>query len=145
MIRPERGPAAQSGDLPWQAVTATRFRSWPIMKKLINVAAAAVVAAGVLTGSQAVAAAAQPTGQAAAKCTNLVVTGKTVAVRRPPNDENATPNSPVDHYVHKGDRLRSCVMTFNRGGNSYFKCGRSGSDWYLVRGGQIPETCVRKV
>lgn len=91
------------------------------------------------------ASAAASTTAVGGSCVWLTVTGEKVAVRRPAaNETSATPRSPIHHYVHRGDRLRSCVMTFNRGGVQYRECGRYGRDWYIVRGGQIPETCVRE-
>ncbi|MEY6563476.1 hypothetical protein AB8B12_00620, partial [Streptomyces sp. PGLac3x] len=52
-------------------------------------------------------------------------------------------SDPVVRWVYRGDRLRSCVMTFNRGSETYRACGKAGQDWYVVRGGQIPKTCAR--
>ncbi|MCG5121592.1 hypothetical protein OH749_31275 (plasmid) [Streptomyces albidoflavus] len=54
-------------------------------------------------------------------------------------------SDPVVRWVYRGDRLRSCVMTFNRGSETYRACGKTGQDWYVVRGGQIPKTCARVV
>jgi hypothetical protein len=114
------------------------------MKRWINSALVTAFAGSLMLtavpAADAVASSAAPRD----KCVWLTVTGKKVAVRRPAKDEfSARPNSPVDHCVHRGDRLRSCVMTFNRGGPQYRACGRYGRDWYVVRGGQIPTTCVR--
>ncbi|MFI9155711.1 hypothetical protein [Streptomyces sp. NPDC053367] len=87
---------------------------------------------------------------AAARCVTLQVTGKTAAVRKPRgNAVSASPSSPVQYRVRRGDRLRSCLMTHNRttyrGQTLYTMCGRGGVDWYYVRGGQIPQTCVKVV
>ncbi|MGW0135219.1 hypothetical protein [Streptomyces sp. NPDC003299] len=85
-----------------------------------------------------------PAAASGSSCVWLTVTGEKVAVRRPAgNETSANLRSRVDHYVYRGDRLRSCLMTFNRGDVRYRACGRYGRDWYIVRGGQIPETCVR--
>ncbi|MFF9892987.1 hypothetical protein ACF1G1_26105 [Streptomyces albidoflavus] len=54
-------------------------------------------------------------------------------------------SDPVVRWVYRGDRLRSCVMTFNRGSETYRACGKAGQDWYVVPGGQIPKTCARVV
>ncbi|MER7982749.1 hypothetical protein [Streptomyces sp. NPDC095817] len=59
----------------------------------------------------------------------------------------ARSDSPVDHYVHRGDVLASCTAAIARtlGGPAYRKCGRTGSVWRVVRGGQIPATCLRRI
>ncbi|MFJ8313985.1 MULTISPECIES: hypothetical protein [unclassified Streptomyces] len=122
-----------------------RRRVGPIMKNLLGI----VLAGAALSAALTAPATAAPAAPTAAKCTTLEVTGATVAVRRPARDANsATTSDPVDHYVHRGDRLESCLSTFNRttdGQPLYHECGHGGSDWYLVRGGQIPETCVREI
>ncbi|MCX5009218.1 hypothetical protein OHB05_42650 [Streptomyces sp. NBC_00638] len=43
--------------------------------------------------------------------TTYKVTGRVVAVRRPAWNDGpaAKPNSPVDHYAHRGDALVSCI------------------------------------
>ncbi|MFD6550780.1 hypothetical protein [Streptomyces sp. NPDC058398] len=58
----------------------------------------------------------------------------------------AKPNSPVDHYVRRGDVIVSCVDAIARtaSGPTYRKCGRTGSVWRVVHGGQIPATCVKR-
>ncbi|MFG3172281.1 hypothetical protein [Streptomyces sp. NPDC048200] len=80
--------------------------------------------------------------------TTYTVTGRTVAVRRPAWNDGpvARPDSPVDHYVHRGDVLASCTVALARtpSGPAYRKCGRTGSTWRVVRGGQIPATCLRR-
>jgi hypothetical protein len=72
-----------------------------------------------------------------------------VAVRRPAWNDGpvAKPNSPVDHYVRRGDVLISCVdaIASTQSGPAYRKCGRPGSVWRVVHGGQIPATCVKRV
>lgn len=59
----------------------------------------------------------------------------------------ARPDSPVDHYVHRGAVLVSCTDAIARTeqGPAYRKCGRAGSVWRVMRGGQIPATCVRRI
>jgi hypothetical protein len=113
-------------------------------------AAAAVVLARVLATPGAAAAASSWHASAQAACaTEYRVTGRVVAVRRPAWNDGpvARPNSPVDHYVHRGDVLVSCVEAIGRAesGPAYRKCGRTGSVWRVVRGGQIPATCVKRV
>ncbi|ELP69513.1 hypothetical protein STRTUCAR8_00025 [Streptomyces turgidiscabies Car8] len=77
------------------------------------------------------------------------VTGKKVAVRRPSWNEGpvATPSSPVHHYLRKGDRVVSCIVAIARtqSGPAYRKCGRDGSAWRVVQGGQVPATCLKRV
>lgn len=72
-----------------------------------------------------------------------------VAVRRPAWNEGpvAKPNSPVDHYLNRGDRVKSCVVAIARTerGPAYRKCGKDGSMWRVVQGGQVPETCLKRV
>ncbi|MFG2435758.1 hypothetical protein [Streptomyces sp. NPDC048508] len=69
-------------------------------------------------------------------------------MRRPAWNDGpvARPDSPVDHYVHRGDVLASCVSAVARTPSdpAYRKCGRTGSPWRVVRGGQIPATCLRR-
>ncbi|MFE9813124.1 hypothetical protein [Streptomyces sp. NPDC005548] len=59
----------------------------------------------------------------------------------------ARSDSPVDHYVRRGDVLLSCVqaMAHTEQGPAYRKCGRAGSVWRVVRGGQVPATCLRRI
>ncbi|MFD8737467.1 hypothetical protein ACFV06_21450 [Streptomyces sp. NPDC059618] len=81
--------------------------------------------------------------------TRYKVIGRVVAVRRPAWNDGpvARPSSPVDHYVHRGDVLTSCIDAIARTehGPAYHKCGRTGSVWRVVQGGQIPATCVRRI
>jgi hypothetical protein len=125
------------------------------MRKITTVAMAAAAAVSVLLAPQAsavpqavpavhtVSAKAAPEAK---RCATYKVVGRKVAVRRPANNaHSATSSSPVDHYVHRGDRVRSCLTTFNRGGAPvYYKCGKRGTDYRLVRGGQIPTTCLKR-
>ncbi|MEU0915053.1 hypothetical protein OG968_35680 (plasmid) [Streptomyces althioticus] len=76
------------------------------------------------------------------------VTGKKVAVRMPEgNAPVAAPDSPVVRYLHRGDVVRSCVEAIARtqSGPAYHKCGRGGHVWRIVRGGQVPATCLKRV
>ncbi|MFC8350941.1 hypothetical protein [Streptomyces sp. NPDC057280] len=114
----------------------------------MTLAAVAAVLAGLAVAPQAAAAAPPQKTPAAASCTTQwEVTGKRVAVRRPASGSVASPNSPVDHYLHKGDRVTSCVAAIARteSGPAYHKCGRDGHLWQVVRGGQVPQTCLKKV
>jgi hypothetical protein len=81
--------------------------------------------------------------------TTWEVTGRTVAVRRPAWNDGpvATPNSPVHHYLHRGDRVTSCTVAIARTehGPAYRKCGRGGNVWGIVPGGQVPRTCLKRV
>lgn len=92
------------------------------MRKIFSTAAvaAAVVASALLapqasatsTGAPAVAhAVSASTTPVARRCATYKVIGKKVAVRRPASGQNsATTSSRVDHYVHRGDRVRSCIV-----------------------------------
>ncbi|MFF8940371.1 hypothetical protein ACF08O_37840 [Streptomyces paradoxus] len=74
------------------------------------------------------------------------VTGRKVAVRRPAWNDGpvATTTSPVHHYLHRGDRVTSCTVAVARteSGPAYRKCGKAKSLWRVVRGGQVPQTCL---
>ncbi|MFD0069309.1 hypothetical protein ACFV99_16825 [Streptomyces sp. NPDC059944] len=111
--------------------------------------AAVAVLAGVLIAPAASAAVpARPAAAGPACMTTYTVTGRTVAVRHPAWNDGpvARPDSPVDHYVHRGDVLASCTAAIARtpSGPAYRKCGRTGSTWRVVQGGQIPATCLRR-
>ncbi|NGO40632.1 hypothetical protein [Streptomyces ureilyticus] len=81
----------------------------------------------------------------AAACKTIKITGGKVAVRMPDRgDTVADSNDRVTRYVYRGDKLRSCVIAIGRG-QTYTKCGRTGYDWYIVRGGQVPLTCAKRV
>ncbi|WP_244362283.1 hypothetical protein [Streptomyces aquilus] len=43
--------------------------------------------------------------------------------------------------------MTSCVTAIARteSGPAYHKCGRDGHLWQIVRGGQVPQTCLKKV
>lgn len=79
-----------------------------MIRRLMTSVAAAAVFAGVLAAPEASAAVSGTAcGRRGCVCDTYKVTGKTVAVRRPAwNDAPVTrPESPVDHYVHRGDVL----------------------------------------
>lgn len=87
------------------------------------------------------------TPTAAACTTSWKVIGKKVAVRMPEHDRPvASPNSPVVRYLHRGDIVRSCIEAIARtqSGPAYHKCGRGGHVWMIVRGGQVPATCLKR-
>ncbi|MFM9625327.1 hypothetical protein ACKI14_46335 [Streptomyces turgidiscabies] len=111
--------------------------------KLITMAAAAAVLAGALAVPQASA-----TSSAHAPCTTKwKVTAHEVAVRRPAWNEGpvATPSSPVDHWLRRGQVVTSCVAAIGRttNGTSYTECG-GGHLWRVVRGGQVPQGCLQR-
>ncbi|MFD7797424.1 hypothetical protein [Streptomyces sp. NPDC059759] len=107
---------------------------------MTSLAAAAVLAGGVLT-PPAASAAVRPAATGAC-ATKFMVTGGTVAVRRP-----AWNDGPVHHYVHRGDVLTSRTAAIARtpSGPDYRKCGRTGSTWRVMHGGQVPATCLRRI
>ncbi len=79
--------------------------------------------------------------------TRYEVTGRKVAVRMPEgNAPVASPDSPVVRYLHRGDVVTSCVEAIARteSGPAYRKCGRGGHVWRIVRGGQVPATCLKR-
>jgi hypothetical protein len=113
-------------------------------------AAALVGSAAVMPSAEARPAQHRAVAVAARPCSTWwEVTGKTVAVRRPAWNEGsvAKPNSPVDHYLQTGNRVKSCVVAIARTerGPAYHKCKKGGSIWRVVQGGQVPETCVKRV
>ncbi|MET8218085.1 hypothetical protein [Streptomyces hirsutus] len=117
------------------------------MKTLIL---AAMVAALAVTPAPTAAAPSALSAPSAAPCTTKwKVTGKKVAVRRPaPNEPPvATMRTQVDHYLHRGDVVTSCVVAIGRteGGPAYRACGKDGHLWRVVRGGQVPQTCLKRL
>lgn len=86
---------------------------------------------------------------AAAPCTTQWRAVETVAVRRPAWNEDpvATMRTRVDHYLHRGDVVTSCVAAMARTetGPAYRACGHDGYLWQIVRGGQVPRTCLKRV
>ncbi|MEV5703316.1 hypothetical protein AB0L55_38265 [Streptomyces anthocyanicus] len=119
------------------------------MKKMML---AAVVAALTVTPAAAApmmaapSAVSAPSAKACAK--KWEVTGKKVAVRMPEgNAPVASPDSPVVRYLHRGDVVTSCVEAIARteSGPAYRKCGRGGYVWRIVRGGQVPATCLKRL
>ncbi|MGW5043047.1 hypothetical protein ACWEQK_33390 [Streptomyces parvulus] len=113
--------------------------------KVLALAAAVTMLVGGAATTATTAAAAAPT---AAQCvTKWRVTGKKVAVRMPEgNAPVASPASPVVRYLHRGDVVTSCVEAIARtqSGPAYRKCGRGGHVWRIVRGGQVPATCLKR-
>ncbi len=84
---------------------------------------------------------------AKACATKWKVTGKKVAVRMPEGTAPvAAPDSPVVRYLHRGDVVRSCVEAIARtqSGPAYRKCAKGGHIWRIVRGGQVPATCLKR-
>ncbi|QIP75451.1 hypothetical protein EZV63_36280 [Streptomyces sp. VN1] len=111
----------------------------------------AVVAGLVATPVMAAPAPATPTvssvSSAKACTTKWRVTGKKVAVRMPRGSAPvASPDSPVVRYLHQGDVVTSCVEAIARtqSGPAYRKCGKGGHVWRIVRGGQVPATCLNR-
>ncbi|MCF1646026.1 hypothetical protein [Streptomyces indiaensis] len=72
-----------------------------------------------------------------------------MAVRRPAWNDGpvATTTSPLHHYLHRGDRVTSCTVVVARTetGPAYRKRGKAGSLWRIVRGGQVPQTYLKRV
>lgn len=56
-------------------------------------------------------------------------------------------NSPVHHHLNRGEVVRSCVVAIGRtqNGPAYRACGKDGNLWRIVPGGQVPQTCLRRV
>lgn len=109
-----------------------------------------VAAVTALAGEPAVAApSAAVAAPSAAACTKRwEVTGRKVAVRMPESNKPvASPDSPVVRYLHRGDVVTSCVEAIARtqSGPAYHKCGRGGHVWRIVRGGQVPATCLKRL
>mgnify|MGYP001215871694 CR=1 FL=1 len=116
------------------------------MKTMLAAAVAATLALLPATASVAVRAPTHITSPSACSA-KWVVTGKKVAVRRPAdNAPVASPDSPVVRYLFRGDVVTSCVEAVARtqSGPAYRKCGRDGHIWRIVRGGQVPATCLRR-
>ncbi|MFD0287634.1 hypothetical protein [Streptomyces lutosisoli] len=86
---------------------------------------------------------------AAKDCTTMWKAREGVAVRRPGRLDGpvATMHSPIDHYLKKGEAVRSCVVAIARtsSGPAYRACGGEGHIWRIVRGGQVPQACLRRV
>lgn len=47
----------------------------------------------------------------------------------------------------EGGQVTSCTVTVARteSGPAYRKCGKTGSLWRVVPGGQVPQTCLKRV
>ncbi|MGW0294741.1 hypothetical protein [Streptomyces tuirus] len=121
------------------------------MKQALSLLAAVVVLTGAMATPQALAAPLHhaPALLTAKPCSSTwEVTGRKVAVRRPAWNDGpvATTASPVHHYLHRGDRVTSCTVAVARtqSGPAYRKCGKSGSLWRIVPGGQVPQTCLKR-
>jgi hypothetical protein len=120
------------------------------VKQALTLAAALAV----LTGAAAPQASAAPLHHkpallTAKPCTTTwEVTGRKVAVRRPAGNDGpvAKTTSPVHHYLHRGDRVTSCIVAIDRteSGPAYRKCGKTGNVWRVVPGGQVPQTCLKR-
>ncbi|MEU9522806.1 hypothetical protein [Streptomyces sp. NPDC048224] len=118
------------------------------MKKMMLAALVAVLAVTPAAAVPSVAvpsAASVPNSKACAKKWEVI--GRKVAVRMPEgNKPVASPDSPVVRYLHRGDVVTSCVEALARtqSGPAYRKCGKGGHVWRIVRGGQVPATCLKR-
>ncbi|MFE2195602.1 hypothetical protein ACFXAQ_32935 [Streptomyces olivaceus] len=120
------------------------------MTRLMTTAAVAAAAlAALIAPTAAEAAPAAPHTAPAKACATKWKAKQRVAVRRPgPNDGPvATMRTPVHHYLKKGQVVRSCVVAVGRttSGPAYRACGGEGHLWRIVPGGQVPQTCLRKL
>ncbi|MPY38171.1 hypothetical protein FNH09_45285 [Streptomyces adustus] len=109
---------------------------------LTTTAAVAAVLATALSAAPPTTAAAA----AVAPCTSTWQAVQKVAVRMPAWNEGpvATTRSPIVRYLHRGERVRSCVVAVGRNSwSQYHECG-GGSLWRIVRGGQVPSGCLRR-
>ncbi|MFC8880183.1 hypothetical protein [Streptomyces ardesiacus] len=82
-------------------------------------------------------------------CTSKWQAKQRVAVRRPgPHDGPvATMQSPIHHHLRKGQVVTSCYVAVARteSGPAYEACGSEGHLWRIVPGGQVPQTCLKRV
>lgn len=99
-------------------------------------AAAAVVLA--LAVGSVVPAAGSAASASGSSCRQVRVVQRT-AVRYDPAFD-----SRIVRTAHRGDRETVCLVANGRG-ERYTACGRQGYDWYLVRGGFIPDVCAARV
>ncbi|MDQ0408865.1 hypothetical protein ABVB69_32300 [Streptomyces sp. NPDC000349] len=115
---------------------------------MIAAATAAALAASALLPSAAEAASA-PTAAPAKACASKWKAKQRVAVRRPgPQDGPvATMRSPIHHHLRKGQVVRSCVVAVGRtvSGPAYRACGGEGHVWRIVPGGQVPQSCLKRL
>jgi hypothetical protein len=123
---------------------------WPDMKRLLLAAMAAALVVMPAAPTEAIAAPSTASSLNANPCTTKwKVTGKKVAVRRPAWNEPpvATMRTRVDHYLHRGDVVTSCRVAIARttSGPAYRACGKGGHVWRIVRGGQVPQTCLQRL
>ena len=120
------------------------------MKKMILAAVVAALAAMPAAASPSAAASSTSSVPSMKPCaTKWKVTGRRVAVRRPAWNEPpvATQRTRVDHYLNRGDVVTSCVVAIARteGAPAYQACGKAGNVWRVVKGGQVPQTCLKRV
>jgi hypothetical protein len=116
------------------------------MRRIISCAALALAC---IVPTSSPAAPAGISAPSAAPCTTKwKVIGEKVAVRRPAWNEPpvATVRTRVDHYLYRGDVVTSCAVALGRthGGPAYRACGKDGHLWRIVRGGQVPQTCLKR-
>ncbi|MEU1918328.1 hypothetical protein [Streptomyces massasporeus] len=121
------------------------------MKQALTLVAALAALTGAVAAPQAFAEPPhhKPALVTAKPCTTTwEVTGRKVAVRGPAGNEGpvAKTTSPVHHYLHRGDRVTSCIVAIARteSGPAYRKCGKTGNIWRIVPGGQVPQTCLKR-
>ena len=115
-----------------------------------------VAALAILTGATATprASATRPhhrsTLQTAKPCTTTwEVTGQKGAVSRPAGNDGpvAKTTSRIRHCLRRGDRVTSCAVAVARpeSGPVFRTCGKAGSLWRIVPGGQVPQTFLKRV
>jgi hypothetical protein len=119
------------------------------MKKMILTVVVAALAAMPAAATSTAAASSASSVPSVKQCaTKWVVTGRKVAVRRPAWNEPpvATQRTRVDHYLYRGDVVRSCVVAIARtdGAPAYRACGKAGHVWRVVKGGQVAQTCLKR-
>jgi len=82
-------------------------------------------------------------------CTSKWQAKQRIAVRRPgPHDGPvATMQSPIHYHLRKGQVVTSCYVAVARteSGPAYEACGGEGHLWRIVPGGQVPQTCLKRV
>ncbi|MFI7396230.1 hypothetical protein [Streptomyces tendae] len=119
------------------------------MKKMMLAAVVAALTVSSTAAAPTMAAPSAVSTPSVKACTKKwEVTGKKVAVRMPEDSKPvASPDSPVVRYLHRGDVVTSCIEALARtwSGPAYRKCGRGGHVWRIVRGGQVPATCLKRL
>lgn len=112
------------------------------------VAAATLAALLAPNGAQAAPAVETAPALKTADCTTKWKAKQRVAVRRPGRLDGpvATMNSPIHHYLRKGEVVRSCLVAVARtdSGPAYRACGGEGHLWRIVPGGQVPQSCLKR-